>query len=199
MTVIVPGESDGPLLVTSSDQVNWAPAVAEPVCDLTIARSARVSSVLVSVSVLLPGFGSVVVAVTVAVLTIVPSAPGGTDATTVITGATAPAARSAARVHVTEPEPGTQVQPVPDALTSVVPAGSVSVTRIGPRDTDGPRLRTSSSYVASAPATTAPMLVFAIDRSASALTATVSVPVLLPGTGSVVVPDTTAVLVMLPV
>src|SRR5262245_49147987 len=75
-------------------------------------------------AVLFPVFGSPVVALTEAWLEIDPPTEGAVTVTTMFTAA--PTARLA-RVQVTVAVP-LQLQPVPLALTSVTPAGSVSVT-----------------------------------------------------------------------
>ena len=65
------------------------------------------------------------VAATVATSVIVPTAAGAV--TTIAIGGAVPTA-SAGRVQVTIAPAWVQVQPVPVALTNVVPAGRVSVT-----------------------------------------------------------------------
>src|SRR6185503_13701977 len=93
---------------------------------LTIERSAEVVTVVASVSVLLPVTGSGVIDATTAVLLSVPNVSESTVTVRVMDDE-APAA-STARVQVTTPAFSLQVQPVPDALIYVTPAGSVSVT-----------------------------------------------------------------------
>ena len=86
-----------------------------------------------------------------------------------------------------------QAQPAPDAETNEVPTGTVSVTVIGPREVDGPRLATFSVYVTLRPASSGPLSALVMARSAWAVNGTVSVSVL--GVfGSKVRPDTCAVL-----
>ena len=112
-----------------------------------MATSASVTIVPVADEELFPGTGSGVVPDTVAVLVSCPVRSLSTVRVRVICGAAWPASRSAARVHVTvltaAPSAG-QVQPVPEADTNVVPAGTSSVTVIGPREVEGPRLETLS-------------------------------------------------------
>ena len=93
-----------------------------------IARSATPVTVVLVVAVLLAGLGSGVVAVTLALFSIVP-AWACAWTTTVMTAADAPEASAAARVHVTDTLPlFVQTQPVPVAEVNVTPAGSVSRT-----------------------------------------------------------------------
>ena len=70
-TVIGPGSSVGPVLVTSSVQVASVPTVRVPVCDLSIARSTSGGTSTVTVELLLVVSGSGVPDVTVAVLSTV--------------------------------------------------------------------------------------------------------------------------------
>jgi len=103
---------------------------------LVIARSAEAVTVVVTVEVLLAGFGSAVVEDTDAVFDSVPACAGAVT-TTVINGAVAPVA-TVALVHVTDTLPAlTHTQPVPDADTKLTPAGNVSVTDTPPAS-DGP-------------------------------------------------------------
>ena len=148
---------------------------------------------MLSVAVLLARFGSGVAPETVAVLTTVPVCDDGIATVTTICVAADPGARSVALAHVTVPEPGVHTQPTPAALTNEEPAGSVSTTRMGARETDGPRFVTSRVYVASWPATTAPECVFARARSAAVVTVAVSVSVLFGSSGSYVRAVTSAV------
>ena len=92
-----------------------------------IARSADAVTVVTAVAVLFAGFGSAVVDATDAVFDSDAACPGAVTVT-VIAGALVPVA-SAARVQVTDTLPVFEhTQPVPVALTNVIPAGSVSVT-----------------------------------------------------------------------
>src|SRR5437879_1571768 len=98
-----------------------AVAVAGPV--LTIARSARAMTAVVEVAVLLPGVGSVVVELAVAVLTsVLPSCALGLTNTTMVAVAFPPAAmvpnEADALVPLPMPEPWLVVM-----LTNVVFAG----------------------------------------------------------------------------
>ena len=134
--------SEGPLFTTTSEYATDAPAttVAGPV--LVMARSAEGVTVVDAVEVLLPGTGSVVADVTVAVSDSVAACPGAVTVT-VIDGAEVPVA-SVGRVQVTETLPVfEQVHPVPVADTKVTPAGSVSVTDTDVAS-DGPALATAS-------------------------------------------------------
>ena len=92
---------------------------------MVIERSAEAVTVVVSVAVLLPVFASLVEELTVAVLVIVPPSLGAV--TTMVMAVAAPGAKLA-RVQVTTPPAWLQVQPLPEALTNVTPAGSVSLT-----------------------------------------------------------------------
>ena len=90
------------------------------------AWSAAWVTVVPSVSELFAAFGSAVADETEAVLLRVVAAPGAV-AVRVMSGA-APAARLARVQLIAPPEGGLQVQPVPEAVAFVTPAGSVSVT-----------------------------------------------------------------------
>ena len=183
--------SDGPLSTTTSEYATEPPAttVAGPV--LVIARSADGVTVVDADEELLPGTGSLVADVTVAVsVRVAPCA--GAVTTTVIVGAEVPVA-SVARVQVTETFPlFEQAHPVPVADTNVTPAGSVSVTD-SDAASDGPLSVTTSWYVTDAPATTVAGPVLVIARSADGVTVVVAEEELLPGTGSLVVAATVAV------
>src|SRR2546422_6521876 len=98
-----------------------AVAVAGPV--LVIDRSAWPPTVVVAVAVLLAVLGSGVTEVTVAVLVIVPVVVGLTVTAIVIVAVVA--AARLARVQVTVPPDWVHVQPAPEALTKVTPAGRV--------------------------------------------------------------------------
>ena len=187
-----PAASDGPLFVTVNEYATEDPAttVAGPV--LAIARSAEAVTPVVTDEELLAAFGSAVVAATLAVL-VSDAACAGAVTVTVITGAVTPVAK-AALVQVTDTLPVfAQAQPVPPADTNVTPAGSVSVT-VRLAASDGPLFVTVSEYATDPPATTDAGPVFAIDRSASAVTAVDAVAVLLAAFGSAVVDAIAAVL-----
>src|SRR5437867_355399 len=79
---------------------------------------------VLSVAVLFAAFGSIVVELTVARLVIVPQMAG----VTVMVIGGAPPGATIPRVQVTTPPACTQVQPVPEALWKVTPAGRLSVT-----------------------------------------------------------------------
>ncbi len=100
-TVIGPTVADGPRLDTCRVQTTFAPAVAEPVCDLASARSEIEENELVSVSELLTRFGSKVGDVTVAVLTNAPVPASAATFTTMPTEVVAPSASEPVSVQVT--------------------------------------------------------------------------------------------------
>src|SRR5262245_15858792 len=133
----------GPELETATVYVRGSPQRADtPPSLLSTARSAAGAAVTVvgSVSVLLPGTGSLSAALTDAVLLRFP-ARGGASTTIVMTGA-APTARLG-RVHVTTPAASPHAQPVPPALWKTTPAGSVSATETAEAGA-GPALATTS-------------------------------------------------------
>ena len=184
--------SDGPSFVTVSEYATEPPATTVGGPSLAIARSALAVTVVVTVEELLPGTGSAVVDATDAVFDSEPAWFGAVTVT-VITGADAPVVR-AARVQVTDTLPVfAHAQPVPVADTNVTPAGRVSVTDRFTAS-DGPAFATVSEYATDPPATTDAGPVFAIDRSASAVTAVDAVAVLLAAFGSAVVDAIAAVL-----
>ena len=174
-----------------------APATNAPTCSLVSTRSASGVTVETSVSWLLPATGSGVVPSTRAVLLRLPVRLLARSAVTVISGATSPSPRSLPEMQVTIWPEGEQAQPVPLAARNVVPAGSVSVTVIGARDTDGPRLVTVSVQLNGVPGTGCRAIgwLFAMARSARATTRAVSSSVLFAGTGSKVLAETVAALV----
>ena len=92
---------------------------------LTIDKSATGVTVVFSVSVLLAGFGSETGELTLAVSIIVPLVVGAV--TVMVIAGAAPKAKLA-RVQVTTPAAWLQLQPEPEALMNVTPAGKVSVT-----------------------------------------------------------------------
>ena len=105
---------------------------------LTIERSAEPATCVDTDASSFAGSGSGVALDTEALLTRVVD-PVGAVTTTVIVGATSPAA-SAGRTQDTEALPdAVHVQPVPSAETNVTPAGSVSVTATSTAS-DGPLL-----------------------------------------------------------
>src|SRR5215510_13942687 len=105
-----------------------------------MARSADVLTVVSSLSVLLAGTGSGVIDATVAVLVMVPRVSEST-VTTIVMVDDAPAIKLL-RVQVTTPLLLAQIQPVPEALPKVTPAGRVSVTTTLSAS-DGPAFWTS--------------------------------------------------------
>src|SRR5262249_42185590 len=78
----------------------------------------------------------------------------------------------------------THDHPGPSALTYDVPAGSVSVTTMGPVESLGPWLTTSRVYVASWPATNGPLPALSRARSTERRAVAVSVSSLLAWFGS---------------
>jgi hypothetical protein len=116
------------------------------------------------VLLLFGGVVSVVALLTVAVFESVPAdATGGALNVRLITGA-APTG-SVATVHVTVPATLLQVQPVPEALTNVEPAGRVSTTETV-LACEGPLFVTASVYVIRLlPKAIGALVFFTIDRS----------------------------------
>jgi len=148
---------------------------------------ARIATTSVSsLALLLPGTGSLVVALTVTLFVIVPDVPGAVTVT-VIAGA-APTA-NVARLHVTTPAASLHVHPVPEADTYVTPAGSVSST-LTPLAVDGPLFVTLNVYVNVPPTSTGSGLsLFVIARSALAVTVRSSEAVKLSGASLLVTTD----------
>jgi hypothetical protein len=184
------GASDGPLFVTSIENVTFGPpgtAVAGPV--LTTARSALGASVSVSVAESSPGFGSVTPrgTETVAVFTSAPVADEATVATCVYVAA---APGGSETFDAMDPLPlAAPHEPPPEAaqvqVADVTPAGRGSATG-AERTALGPAFETTIVYVVDVPGTTlATPSVFVIDRSACGFSASTSVAELLPGFGSV--------------
>src|SRR5437870_4081404 len=101
------------------------PDVASAGALLVIPRSAA-RTVVVAMAVLLAGLGSEVAALAAAVLIMVPPSLGAV--TTIVMGGAAPGGRLLARVQVTLALVPLHVQPMPEALWKVTPAGSVSMT-----------------------------------------------------------------------
>ena len=151
---------DGPRSSTSSENCVAAPAATglAPEVVLVIARSARSTTGTVSRSALLLGSGSLSGPSTLASFT---RNDGPYDASTSTTtervGAAARLLSVAARSQVTTSAAALHTQPVPVALTKLVPAGSASVTGIVPGESDGPVLVTSSDQVYWAPAVAEPV------------------------------------------
>ena len=184
--------SDGPLFVTVSVYATDEPATTDAGPDLVIARSADAVTPVVTDEELFATLGSAVVDATDAVFVRLPAWAGAVTVT-VITGAVAPVAR-AARVQLTETLPTfEQAQPPPDALTKVIPAGSVSDT-VRFAASDGPLFTTVNEYATDPPAVTVGGPSLVIARSALAVTVVTAVAVLLPATGSDVVVAMAAVL-----
>src|SRR5438552_1270274 len=92
-----------------------------------IDRSAEAVTVVDAVAVLLAGVGSEVEALTAAVLVMVPPSLGAVTTIVIVEGVPPVGARLAL-VQVTLALVPLHVQPVPEALWKVTPAGSVSVT-----------------------------------------------------------------------
>src|SRR5438876_486063 len=92
-----------------------------------IDRSAEAVTVVDAVAGLLPGVGSEVAALTAAVLVMVPPSLGAVTTIVIVEGVPPVGARLAL-VQVTLALVPLHVQPVPEALWNVTPAGSVSVT-----------------------------------------------------------------------
>jgi hypothetical protein len=113
----------GPVFVTVIVYVRFSPTTSTGSGEsaLRIDRSADALTVVLSLSLLLPGTGSFTLEDTLAVLVIVPPSLGAV-AVMVISGA-GPTAKLA-RVQVIP----RQLHPVPLAVAPVTPAGSVSVT-----------------------------------------------------------------------
>src|SRR5271165_966612 len=99
---------------------------------------------VVSVEVLLAGFGSEVADETVAVLTNGPPTYPGSTNTVRVTELAPPAVRPDASWHVTTCPEGEQLHPAPDADTKVSPPGRSSEVVTGPAASDGPLLVTAS-------------------------------------------------------
>src|SRR5207244_5526891 len=136
LKLIVPVGLVPPLKVA----VSWIvpPAVCVAVALVVILGDALIT-VVVAVAVLLAWLLSAVDELTVAVLVIAPAS----DAVTVmVIGGAAPGGRLVGCVQVTLVFVPLQIQPVPEALWKITPAGSVSVTVIGPAAVDGPALLT---------------------------------------------------------
>src|SRR5262249_10074058 len=177
--------SDGPLLATTREYATDEPATTVAGPDLVIARSAEAVTVVVTVAVLLPAFGSAVVEATLTVLLRLPAWFGAVTVT--VMPGRVPRVASAPLVHVTHTLPVfEQAQPVPVADTNVTPAGRVSVT-VRLAASDGPSFDTVRLYATEPAATTVAGPVFAMARLAEAVTVVVAVAVLFAALGSAVV------------
>ena len=127
VTVTGARETDGPRLVTDTVHVNGCPATG---CSgaawvFVIARSAEASTDAPSVAELLPVLGSKTLALTVTPLvsTVPDGTVGATLTTTVMAGKEVPDVSVSLR-RQTNGVAVSQVQPVPPAETSVVPAAA---------------------------------------------------------------------------
>ena len=161
-----------------------------------MATSVSSRTVTVSLSVLFSGTGSPVGPETSARLVTVPGpAEGSTSSRTVIGVASAPAVSVAPLVQVTSPASSLHDQPDPVAVTYVVPAGTASVTTMGPSVLEGPLFVTCRVQSKVCPATAVPVWVLVIARSTTASTSVTSVSTLLARLGSFVGDDTRAVFV----
>jgi len=110
--------------------VTFDPATSVEVSDLTIDRSAEVTTAVVTDDVLFDGTGSLVVELTLAVLVIVPVALDATCQIDVIVGQPGP--------EGTVPsEQGNGVVHAPEFETTVKPGGAGSLT-VTPAAPDGP-------------------------------------------------------------
>jgi len=158
-------------------------------------RSAEAVTVVVALALLLPAFGSLSVAVTLALLVIVPLEAGAVTAMVTVAD---PALAIVPRLHVTVPALWVQVPWVGVADTKPTPAGKVSV-RVTPVAALGPALLTLTVYVRLPPATTGSGLsVLVTDRSAEAVTVVLAVALLFALLGSASLAVTLAVLVIVP-
>ena len=136
---------------------------------------ARCTTATDAESELFPGTGSGVTEETVAVFTrLVAVTAASTTTGSVIVHAVSPTSRPSGFSHVTRCRPlsSATTHPAGAEPTSVMPAGSRSLTVTGPAASEGPRLTTSRVYVApvAAPATiSATSTDFVMARSAIAL------------------------------
>src|SRR5207302_9756891 len=107
------------------------------------ARLACGPTFVVTLALLLDGVGSETELETLALLVMLPLATGAVMET-VSVGNELPLASGPGLVQVMVPPEGApQVQPVPDALAALTPAGSVSTTVMTPLVGSGPRFETS--------------------------------------------------------
>src|SRR5689334_20859846 len=145
---------------------NW-PGTNDAPCCIVSARSALadVTSETRSVAVAVSGFGSGTAPETVAVSVTVGPAAGSTATVSVMVDE-APAISAAAFVQVTAWPAAAQLQPAPTPETKLRPAGSVSVTVVGPGVAVGPLLPTTMLKVPVPPAVNAPGCESAIAMSA---------------------------------
>ena len=144
-------------------------------------------------SLSLAGIGSIADVVAAATLVLMPARSALATTVTVTSAPAAIVPRSQLAVSVA------QVAPAPPSETSVMPAGSVSVSETS-RASDGPRFCTRTVKVAFCPCMTGEAtVVFVTTRSACWATTTWASSLLLPATGSVVDVLTVALLVSVPV
>jgi len=158
---MVPVVAEVPVLLTAIVYMPVAPIVKLPVWLLAIAR-VGVRTVVGSVAV---GVFEAPPPLTVTEFVTVAGAFAATFAVSVIGSPPAPAAMTAALVHVTVGPAALHVQPVPEAALNVKPVGSVSVTVIVPDVATLPLLLTTIVYVPVAPVTSEPVCDFAIARA----------------------------------
>ena len=191
-TTMSAAASEGPALVTARVNEMFSPAMAFPVCDLTMARSASPVNSELSASSLLFGLGSGVVESTTAVLAILPTTLGEIS-TLMSTSAVAPLASDPVRSHVTVPADSLHVHdPLTELKLLYVPlAGKVSVI-VTDCASDGPTFFATRRYVAVVPATTEPIEDLVKIKSADVSGVVVTSSVLLVESGSVVGPVTLA-------
>jgi hypothetical protein len=201
-TTVAPFALLGPALETVIVYITAPPCVAVVTPSLLVMlRSAVAPSVSVSVALLLPGVGSVTPAgaATVAVLESVPVAAGEMVAETVkVTDP--PTGRLTVSLMLPEPEAVAVPPPAPTAVqvTPVRDAGKVSAT-VAPVALLGPALDAVIVYVTEPPgvaATTPSVLVMA--RSAWGVRVSLSVALLLAGSGSMTPPGAVTVAVYHP-
>src|SRR5205823_5652240 len=119
---------------------------------LLIARSADAVTVVCSVALLLPVWASLVADDTVTVLLIGPPSAGAVMM--IVIGGAAPTARFIARVQLTLVLVPLQLQSVPEALWKITPAGSVSLSVIGPAAADATLFPSPTLFRSVPPATT---------------------------------------------
>src|SRR5690242_17725667 len=145
---------------------NW-PGTNDAPCRMVSARSALAvaTSETTSVAVSLAAFGSGTEPVTVAESVTVGPAAGSTATVRVMVD-DAPAIIAVAFVQVTVWPAAAQLQPTPAPETRLRPAGSVSVTVVGPGVAVGPLLPTTMLKVPVPPAVNAPGCESAIAMSA---------------------------------
>jgi hypothetical protein len=186
----------GPALLTLTVYVSvLAATTGSGESVLVTLTSAEAVTVVVALALLFALLGSDSLAVTVAVLVIVPPALG---AVTVIVTVADPPLAIPPRLHVTVPALWLQVPWVAVADTKPTPAGNVSV-KVTPVAPLGPALLTLTVYVSVLAATTGSgESVLVTERSAEAVTVVLAVVLLLPAFGSFSVAVTLALLVSVP-